>query len=207
MQYPPLGPLGLPEFLTQKEHDPFDIKFKTENIDISTNFPTKAFKGCRQWRRQGAPGRSHRDTPSQWFLLLNCHHTKFFVFACQYSNHVCPPQKKKKRKKERNPHHVRLLKVPGSGEVATGGTGTFAPPPPPTKKKIVPPNCPRTKLPFACQYSNHVCPPPKKKKKKKKKNISPTCHPPPPIWNSWFRHWLQGKDNPIPSLRGSLFSR
>eukprot|EP00057_Strongylocentrotus_purpuratus_P006062 XP_011660536.1 PREDICTED: uncharacterized protein LOC763406 [Strongylocentrotus purpuratus] len=33
-QYPPLGPLGLPEFVTSEERDPYNIKFKTENVDI-----------------------------------------------------------------------------------------------------------------------------------------------------------------------------
>ncbi|XP_030846798.1 uncharacterized protein LOC763406 [Strongylocentrotus purpuratus] len=38
-QYPPLGPLGLPEFVTSEERDPYNIKFKTENVDIVYGLP------------------------------------------------------------------------------------------------------------------------------------------------------------------------
>nr|XP_054767825.1 uncharacterized protein LOC129275075 [Lytechinus pictus] len=38
-QYPPLGPLGLPEFLTASDKDPYNIKFKTDNMDIVYGLP------------------------------------------------------------------------------------------------------------------------------------------------------------------------
>ncbi|XP_038049402.1 uncharacterized protein LOC119723010 [Patiria miniata] len=37
--YPPLGPLGLPEFVTAPEHDPYNIHFKSRNRDIIVGLP------------------------------------------------------------------------------------------------------------------------------------------------------------------------
>ncbi|XP_072179326.1 putative uncharacterized protein C7orf78 [Diadema setosum] len=52
-QYPPLGPLGLPEFLTHKESDPYNIRFKTKNIDIVYGLPPELsdrFNGIQMGR-------------------------------------------------------------------------------------------------------------------------------------------------------------
>ncbi|XP_072021348.1 putative uncharacterized protein C7orf78 [Amphiura filiformis] len=48
-QYPPLGPLGLPEFDTSDNHDPYNINFKSNNLDTIHGMrpvtPGHRFKG------------------------------------------------------------------------------------------------------------------------------------------------------------------